>query len=105
MKDTIKVGYECGNCNNFYEDKYDAQECCPPEVDKVFQCTECEETFEYRDDADKHVFMTHTGAETRTSQYLDMLRFGNMPVVEAQRIFDEEIVRNDPYVEKLLWGK
>lgn len=40
---------ECGETHEYEEEAYD---CCPPEVDLIYECGECGKTFDEKKDAD-----------------------------------------------------
>jgi len=47
------TGYLCPECEEFYEDEDEAEECCPREVEKTerWQCVTCDDIYEDKDDA------------------------------------------------------
>lgn len=49
-----KKGFECSECNEFYESKDEADACCPKddseEVDR-WECVDCNELYEDREEA------------------------------------------------------
>jgi hypothetical protein len=37
--------YECTSCYDIHDDEWEAQECCPREVNTVYVCAECDEVY------------------------------------------------------------
>lgn len=47
-------GYECPQCDEFYEDEEEAEDCCRPDSPRQverFKCGDCDEYYEDREDA------------------------------------------------------
>lgn len=53
-------GYTCGQCDEFYESGFEAEECCQPEIWSAYQCSEC-----------GYVWQTITVAERCCPDYYD----------------------------------
>lgn len=45
--------YECPECQETHKDEWDAERCCPRDVDEVYVCPECEESHYDMDRATK----------------------------------------------------
>ena len=46
-------GYICEFCGGFSESKFEAEDCCRPEIRDAYQCSECEDTYFILDSAVK----------------------------------------------------
>lgn len=44
--------WRCDNCDEYYEDEWDARECCPS-VTEIIVCPTCEETWATVDQAEE----------------------------------------------------
>ena len=56
MAKTKKItAYECPECGELHEHQYDAEECCPRDVNemKAYQCIECGYIYEDKEDAEE----------------------------------------------------
>lgn len=51
--DNVTTMYMCGECREIYEDEYNAEECCRPDVIETFMCISCSSTHTLYDDAHK----------------------------------------------------
>ncbi|GGD63095.1 hypothetical protein [Caballeronia grimmiae] len=43
--------YECPECHETHRDEWDAERCCPRDVDEVYVCPECDESYSDMDRA------------------------------------------------------
>lgn len=43
----------CPVCENLRNSEWEAEECCPKEIDEVWICGECEEEFDTKSEADE----------------------------------------------------
>jgi hypothetical protein len=43
MNPTLK--YRCDECDDLYDDDYDARHCCEPSISEVYSCGHCGESF------------------------------------------------------------
>ena len=55
MAKEIKI-FICGECESDYEDLWDAENCCKPDIiEKIqYECEKCQERFPNEHDADEH---------------------------------------------------
>lgn len=48
--DRFTTWYVCEPCGTRHADEYDAEKCCPPEIDELYICNVCEkECFDFKD--------------------------------------------------------
>ncbi len=47
--------WACEKCHELYDDRGDAGMCCPPEPERAFVCSVCEDAFETPSGVSRHV--------------------------------------------------
>lgn len=55
MATKIIEQWQCGECSELHDDKFEAQTCCRPQVFRAYVCSECEGQFPSEQECVNHI--------------------------------------------------